>query len=59
VTQKDDAELIAEVEEAKARLRISLRKSRALVAAYRARLGGARVPGEDDPKDRPIFRFRR
>lgn len=59
LTQQEEAELIAEVEDAKARLRTSLKKSKALIAAYRARLAGADASDRSDPKNKPIFRFRR
>ena len=59
MTSKEEAELIAEVDEAKAKLRTSLKKTKALIAAYRARLAGTAVSDPDDPKSRPIFRFRR
>lgn len=56
---KEEAQLIAEVEDAKAKLRTSLKKSKALIAAYRARLGGSATSDPSDPKNRPIFRFKR
>jgi hypothetical protein len=60
VTATEDAQLIAEVENAKANLRTSLKKSKALIAAYRQRMARPSAPkSEADPKDKPLFRFKR
>jgi len=59
VTTDEEAQLIAEVEGAKADLRTSLRKSKALIAAYRKKLTGMpSADGEAKPA-KPLFNFKR
>ena len=56
MSREEEAELIAEVEGAKDRLAQSLKTSKALIAQYRAKLGGLRKP-QPAADAKPIFRF--
>jgi len=51
VSREEEAELIVEAEKAVARLAASVRKSKALVDYYRAKLAG------QDGGEKPLFRF--
>ena len=57
MTPNEEAELIAEVEHAQKQLRKSLRKSKALIADYRAKVGSKMAP--QDRENRSAFRFAR
>ena len=56
MTRDEEAELISEVERAQSQLRKSLKKSKALIADYRARMAGA---GKAADPAKSIFRFKR
>ena len=58
MTPNEEAELIAEVEQAQNQLRKSLRKSRALIADYRAKIGSAKS-AQPDRENKSAFRFAR
>ncbi len=58
MTPKEDAELIAEVENAQQQLRKSLKKSKALIADYRAKVGAA-ASAQPGQEMRSAFRFAR
>ena len=51
MSREEEAELIVEAEKAVARLAASVRKSKALVDYYRAKLAG------QDGGEKPLFRF--
>jgi hypothetical protein len=59
VTPNEEAELIAEVEQAQHQLRKSLKKSKALIADYRAKVGTAAKRAGAGSENRSAFRFAR
>ena len=60
MSRDEEAQLTAEAEDAKSRLRRGLERSHQIVADYRKRLRRLRKAGDQtDPGNRPIFRWDR
>lgn len=59
MSRNKGTELLTEAEGATVRLRLGIKKSKSIVAQYRARLLALREAGRRSPDARSIFRFNR